>query len=68
MFCSKCGKEVAEGALYCSNSGVRIEEACEKTEVENTAQTNAETENYANNEIVWNEMKSLGKKYYLLLW
>lgn len=62
MFCSKCGKEVAEGALYCPNCGVRIKEACEKTEVENTAQTNVETENYANNEIVWNEMKSLGKK------
>ena len=62
MFCSKCGKEVAEGALYCSNCGLRIEAAYEQTEVENTAKTDAEPRNYANNEMVWNEMKSLGKK------
>ena len=62
MFCSKCGKEVAEGALYCSNCGERIGEICEKTEVKESVQVNTVTGNHVNNEITWNEIKLIGKK------
>lgn len=62
MFCSKCGKEVAEGAIYCSNCGVKIGEICEKTELKESVQVNTVTGNQGNNEIAWREIKLISKK------